>query len=179
MLEDDDLGSLRKEEEAEVAVVLVFGESVFEKEAWLPDFLTPMLLKRSSIDFCFIFSAPWLLLLLGLGILTGEPPMLTKTFVLLTDLFIGGFGPPEAAGLMEGKPLESPELLRPGRTGEVRVLAGGEGVRSFLGGETGRAGTGGLGDAEDAVEDWDFPPSRKPLPLKGIMFLISCDPEPE
>lgn len=32
--------------------------------------------------------------------------MLTKTFVLLTDLLIGGFSPVKVAGLTEGKELE-------------------------------------------------------------------------
>lgn len=87
--------------------------------------------------------------------------MLTKTLVLPTDRFT----------FLGGNP---PELARPGRTGEGRVFSGGDGVRSFLGGETGRAGTGGLGiGGEVDVVDWDFPPSRKPLPLKGMMFLIS------
>lgn len=36
-----------------------------------------------------------------------------------------------------------------------------------------------MSDVEEDVEDCDFPPSRKPMPLNGIMFLMSCDPEPE
>lgn len=90
------------------------------------------------MDFCLILSASWLRLLLlwGLGILTGEPLMLTKTLVLLTDLFIGGFSPVEVDGLMEGEAPEIPLVLsRPGRTGEVRLLAGDEGVKSFFGEE--------------------------------------------
>lgn len=111
--------------------------------------------------------------------------MLTKTLVLLTDLFIGGFCPVEAAGLMKEEALEIPVFCRPERTGEVRGLAGDDGVKSFVGGEMElgegvlTTGTGGLWDGEEDVEDCDFPPSRKPLPLNGIMFLISCDPEPE
>lgn len=147
------------------------------------DFLKPALLKRSSMDFCLVLSAPWLLPLLllppwGFGIFTGEPLMLTNTFVLLTDLFMGGFCPMEAAGLMEGKVLEIPLVGLSERTGELRLLAGDEGVKSFVGEEMEldedvfTAGTGGLLDVED------FPPSRKPLPLNGIMFLISCNPEP-
>lgn len=60
------------------------------------------------MDLCLIFFASWLLPLQDLGILTGEPLMLTKTLVLLTDLFTGGFCPVEVAGLMEGKVLEVP-----------------------------------------------------------------------
>lgn len=90
------------------------------------------------MDFCLTLLASWLLLLpWGLGILTGEPLILTKTLVLLTDLFTGGFCPVEVAGLMEGKPLEIPLLSRPERTGELRLLAGDEGVKSFFGEETG------------------------------------------
>lgn len=40
-------------------------------------------------------------------------------------------------------------------------------------------GTTGLRGEEEEVEGCDFPPSRKPLPLNGITFRISCDPEPE
>lgn len=144
------------------------------------DFLRPALLKRSSMDFCLILSAPWLLLLLlllwGFGILTGEPLMLTNTLVLLTDLFMGGFRRMEAAGVMEGKVLEIPLV---GLSGELRLLAGG--LKSFPGEEMEldedvfTAGTGGLFDGEEDVEG--LPPSRKPLPLNGIMFLISCNPE--
>lgn len=127
------------------------------------------------MDLCLILFASWLLPLRDLEILTGEPLMLTKTFVLLTDLFTGGFCPVEVAGLMEGKVLEVPLLSRPERTGELRLLAGekrrlDEGV--FTAGN-------GVSDGEEDVEDCDFPPSRKPLPLNGIMFLMSCDPEPE
>lgn len=149
-------------------------------------FLRPAQLKRSSMDFCLVLSAPWLLLLLLLpwafGIFTGEPLMLTNTLVLLTDLFMGGFCPMEAAGLTEGKALENPLVRLSERTGELRLLAGDEGVRGFLGEEMEldedvfTAGTGGLIDGEEDVGD--FPPSRKPLPLNGIMFLISCNPEP-
>ncbi len=85
------------------------------------------------MDFCLILLASWLPW--GLGILTGEPLMLTKTLVLLTDLFTGGFCPAEVAGLTEGKPI--PLLSRPERTGELRLLAGDEGVKSFFGEETG------------------------------------------
>lgn len=136
-----------------------------------------MLLKSSSMDFCLILSVSWLLLLLllrGLEILTGEPLMLTNALVLPTDLFMGGFCPVEVPGLMEGKELEIPLLSRLGRTGELRLLAGDEGVKSFFGEE----GTTGVRDGEDDTEDCDFPPSRKPLPLNGIIFLMSCNPEP-
>lgn len=85
---------------------------MFEVEDKLPDFLKLVLLKRSSMDLCLILFASWLPLLLpwGLDNLTGEPLMLTKTLVLLTDLFVGGFSPVEVAGLMEGKAPESPLL---------------------------------------------------------------------
>lgn len=60
------------------------------------------------MDLCLILFASWLLLPpWGLWILTGEPLMLTKTFVLLTDLLIGGLSPVKVAGLTEGKELES------------------------------------------------------------------------
>lgn len=145
------------------------------------DFLRPVLLKRPSMDFCLILSAPWLLLrvLWGFGSLTGDPLTLTNTLVLLTDLFMGGFCPPEATGLIEGKVLEIPEVgrFRLEPTGVLRPLAGDEGVRGFLGeemeldGAVFPAGTGGLLNSEEDVVD--FPPSEKPLPLNGMMFLIS------
>lgn len=69
--------------------------------------------------------------------LTGEPLMLTKTLVLLTDLFTGGFCPVEDPGLMEGKELEIPLLSGKERTGEPRLLAGDDGVNSFFGEESG------------------------------------------
>ncbi len=68
-------------------------------------------------------------------ILTGEPLMLTKTFVLLTDLFTGGFCPVEVVCLMEVKVLEIPLFTEP--TGELRPLAGDEGGNSLCGEETG------------------------------------------
>lgn len=197
MLEEEELWCLGKKEEAAVAVTLLFCEvseslwvSVFKLEDWLTDFLRSVLPKRSWMDLCLILSDPWLLLLLllwGLGILTGEPLMLTKIRVLLIDLFTGGFCQVEVVGLLEGKPLEIPlvGLSRPGCTGEVTLLVGDEGVKGFFGEEMGlekdvfTTGTSGLWDGEEDVEDWDFPPSRKPLPLNGIMFLISCDPDPE
>lgn len=198
VLGEEELCCLGKKEEAEVALTVRFGDvsepllvSVFEMENWLTDFLRSVLPKRSWMDLCLILSVPWpLLLLWGLGIFTGEPLMLTKTRVLLTDLFIGGFCPAEVVGLMEGKAVEIPlvGLFKLERTGELRGLAGDEGVKSFLGEEMGLeedvftgtlTGTRGLWEGEEEVEDWDFPPSRKPLPLNGIMFLISCDPDPE
>lgn len=126
---------LGKMEDAEVALIVLLDDasesplvSVFEVEDRL------VLLKSSSMDFCFILSASWLLLW-GLWILTGEPLMLTKALVLLTDLFIGGFCPIEVAGLMEGKALEIPLLSRLGRIGELRLLAGDGGATSFFGEE--------------------------------------------
>lgn len=67
----------------------------------------------------------------------------------------------EIPGLMEGKELEIPLLPRLGRTGELRLLAGDEGVKNFFGEE----GTIGVRDGEDDVEGCDFPPSRKPLQI--------------
>lgn len=58
-------------------------------------------------------------------------------------------------------------------------------MNSFFGEEMGldevvfATGTTGWRDGEEEVEDCDFPPSRKPLPLNGIMFRMSCDPEAE
>lgn len=103
------------------------------------------------MDFCLILSAPWLPLpLWGLLIFTGEPLMLTKALVLLTDLLTGGFFPTKEAGLVEGRELEAvlAASFNPERTGEERFLAGDEGVKNFSRGETGlgkgvfTAGTG-------------------------------------
>lgn len=91
-----------------VEVCEPFVDSAFELEGRLPDFPKLVLLNSSSIDLCLIFFASWLLLLpppRGLVILTGEPLMLTNTFVLPTDLFLGGFGPAKPAA---GKELEIP-----------------------------------------------------------------------
>lgn len=85
-----------------------------------------MLVKRSSIDFCVILLRS--LLRCDLGILTGEPLTLTKTLVLLTDLFIGDFFPVEvAAGLTAGE--------FPGKFNPARFLARDDGVKTFLGRE--------------------------------------------
>jgi len=162
---------LGKTEEA-----LLFGEvkdsfwvSVFEEEEeedWPAGLPMLWLMKSSPMDFCLSGSAPrpplW-----GLGILTGEPLMLTKALMLATDLFTGRFSPAEVP--------ESPLPLRPERTGEPRLLAGDGGAKSLFG----EGGTAGVRDGEEGVGGWDFPPSRKPLPLNGIVFLTSCDPEPE
>lgn len=59
--------------------------------------------------------------------LTGEPLIFTKALVLLTDRFIGGFGP---GGL------ETALLIEPVETGGERFLTG-EGVRGFFGEKTG------------------------------------------
>lgn len=109
------------------------------------------------MDFCLILSAPWLLLLWDLGILTGEPLMLTKTLVLPTDLFTGGFFPVEVAALTEAEEPGIPlvKSSRPERTGEVRLLAGDEGLKKFLGEERGLDEgvlTGALLDGEEDVE---------------------------
>lgn len=143
-------------EEAEAAFMKLFddvGESLL-----VSDFLRLVLLKRSSMDFCLSLSSPWLRLLLwDLGLFTGEPLMLTKTLVLLTDFFTGSFFPMEVAGLMEGKVLEVPLVLLE-RTGEERLLGGDEGVKNFFGEGTGldngafTEGSGGLGDGEEDVE---------------------------
>lgn len=100
--------------------------------------------------------------------------MLTKALVLPTDLLTGGFFPVEVAGLMEVKALECPLLFGLKRAGESRLLAGDEGVKSFFGEE----GSAAVGDGEEDMDDWDCPPRRKPLPVNGIMFLMSCDAEP-
>lgn len=158
---------------------------MFEVEGRPSDFLKLALLNKSSIDLCLIFLASWppLLLLLGLWILTGEPLMLTKTFVLLTDLFIGGFSPVRLEGLTEGRALVIFWSFRAERTGDLGVLAGDEGVNRFFGEETileddvFPKGPAGLFDGEEEVGVCDLPPSIKPLPLNGMMFRMSCDPE--
>lgn len=110
-----------------------------EAGAFFGDVSSPVLvsvsLKRSLMDFCLTLSTP--LLLLGLKTLTGEPLMLTNARVLPTDLFTGGFGPVEVAGLIEGKELEIPLLGLPwlAHTGEFWLLSG-DGVKSLLGDET-------------------------------------------
>lgn len=158
---------------------------MFEVRGRPSDFLKLALLNKSSIDLCLIFlaSSPPLLLLLGLWILTGEPLMLTKTLVLLTDLFIGGFKPVRHEGLTEGRALVIFWSFRAERTGDLGVLAGDEGVNRFFGEETileddvFPKGPAGLFDGEEEVEVCDLPPSIKPLPLNGMMFRMSCDPE--
>lgn len=62
------------------------------------------------------------LLFAGLGILTGDPLMLTKALVLLTDLFTGGFWFSEDPLEMEDEALGVPlsGLPTPGHTGEWR-----------------------------------------------------------
>lgn len=86
---------------------------------------------------------------LAFEILTGEPLMLIKALVLPTDFLRRTFN-------------------EPGFVSSDRGLEGdGE---SFLGGETrgcDRVGLKGLCVA---------PPRTKPLPLNGIIFLISCEP---
>lgn len=95
------------------------------------------LLNNSSMDLCLTFLTSWpplLLRLVGLWILTGEPLMLTKTFVLLTDLFTGAFSPLRPAGLADGRLLGFVLLFRAERTGrELGVLACDEGGNSVLG----------------------------------------------
>lgn len=136
-----------------------------EEEDWPAGLPMLWLMKSSPMDFCLSGSAPrpplW-----GLGILTGEPLMLTKALMLATDLFTGRFSPAEVP--------QSPLPSRPERTGEPRLLAGDGGAKSLFG----EGGTAGVRDGEEGVGGWDFPPSRKPLPLNGIVFLMSCDPEP-
>lgn len=41
------------------------------------------------------------------------------------------------------------------------------------------SGAAGWRDGDDEADDCDFPPSRKPLPLNGMTFRMSCDPETE
>lgn len=110
-------------------------------------------LNSSSMDFCRAFLAS-LPSPRGLGILTGEPPMLTNTLEFPTDFFTGGLGPETVADRASGGSE---------RTGERRAL----------GGDGGLVREGG----EDA-EDCEVPPRTKPLPLNGIIFRMSCDPEP-
>ena len=116
---------------------------------------------------------------LGLGILTGEPLTLTKTLVLPTERFVGGLFP---LGLFRGK---VPELFLPiesrkASVGEPRLVRDGGEKGGLLGEETGlgkvffHTGSGDFGVAEGCA-----PPRRTPFPLNGIMFLMSCDPEPE
>lgn len=169
-------------EEAEAAFVEDFGD--ISESLLVSDFLRLVLLKRSSMELCLILSPPWLLLLLwDFGIFTGEPFMLTKWLALPTDLFTGGFFPMEVDGLTEVKVLEIPLVLLEW-TGEETLLVRDDGVKNFFGEGTGldngvfTTGSGGLGDGKEDVESWDFPPRMKPFPLNGMMFLISCDPEP-
>lgn len=135
-------------------------------------FLKP---NKSSIDFCRAFVASLSLALLrDLWIFTGEPLMLTKTLVLATDFF---------TDLPEAAALRFPLSSRLERTGEPRALFGDEGVNSFLGEKTElgdevlATGATCLWEAGEEVEDCEFPPSTKPLPLNGIRFLLSCNPE--
>ena len=146
--------------------------------------------KSSFTDFCLAFKMcppvvrcltdpSATLPLLGLGILTGDPLMLTKYFVLATERFVGGLFPP---GLVRGKAPElfSPRESRKASVGEPRLVRDGGENGGRLGEET-VLGKGlfqtGLGDFEEA-EGCD-PPRTTPFPLNGIMFLMSCDPEPE
>lgn len=108
--------------------------------------------------------------------------MLTKTFVLPTDLFIGGFSPVRLEGLTEGRALVIFWSFSTERTGDLGDLAGDEGGNRFFGEETMLEdvfpkGPAGLFDGEEEVEACDLPPRTKPLPLNGMMFRMSCDPE--
>lgn len=139
---------------------------LFEVEAVPAGSLDFEPLNKSSMDLCLTFLTSWLpLWLVGLWILTGEPLMLTKTFVLLTDLFMGAFDPMWPGGLAEGRLLGLVLSFRAERTGrELGVLACDEGGKSVLG--------------EEATPEGDaLPPSTNPLPLNGMMFRMSCDPE--
>lgn len=90
---------------------------LFEVDAELAGFL-----NKSSMDFCLTVLLP--LRPVGLWIRTGEPLMLTKTFVLLTDLFVGAFGPVRPGGLADGRLLGFVLPFRAERTeGEEGVLA--------------------------------------------------------
>lgn len=146
---------------------------LFEVEAEPAGSLDFAPLSKSSMDLCLTFLTSWLLLLplrlVGLWILTGEPLMLTKTFVLLMDLFMGAFGPVGPGGLVEGRLLGFVLTFRAERTGrELGVLACDEGGNSVLGEEATPEG--------DTLFTCD-PPSTNPLPLNGMMFRMSCDPE--
>lgn len=100
--------------------------------------------------------------------------MLTKTFVLLTDLFISAFGPVGPGGLTEGRLLGFVLSFRAGRTGgELGGLACDQGGKSVLGDEATPEG-----DAlPTGLFTCDLPPSTNPLPLNGMMLRISCDAE--
>lgn len=144
-------------------------------------------LKRSFTDLCVAASMnSWVRLaepcllpvaaLLALGIRTGEPLMLTKTLVLLIDLLTVCLGPlvtPEIEGGATRLPFLS-GLSNPGFRGERGPLAlgwaGGEKRRFDLGWLRLWSGGGFLEEEEEEEED---PPSRNPLPLKGMMFLMS------
>lgn len=130
--------------------------------------------SKSSIDFCRVFFVSLLFALLwGLGIFTGEPLMLTNALALPTDFLTGGFSPA----------IHFPLSSRLGRTGEPRALFGDEGANSFLGEkvelveEVLATGATCLWEAAEEAEDCGFPPSTKPLPLNGIIFRMSCNPE--
>lgn len=105
--------------------------------------------------------------------------MLTKYLLLPTDRFLGAVFPPSR---IRGKApgLFWPEESRQARVGEPRLFWDGGEKRGLLGEETGlgkglfKAGSGGLWEAEDCDAD---PPRRKPFPLNGMRFLMSCDPE--
>lgn len=119
------------------------------------------------MDLCLIFLTSWPPLP-GLWILTGEPLMLTKTPVLPTDLLTGPFGPARLGGLTGGGAFGMFPSFRAMRTGrEPGVLAWDEGGKAE--GDTFPTG----------LFTCDRPPSTNPLPLNGMMFRMSCDPETE
>lgn len=87
---------------------------------------------------------------------------------------MGGFSPATVVGLFAlSAKLE--------RTGEPRVLVEDE-TSSFLGKEMVLdeqvLATGDNREGGEEVQDCESPPSTKPLPLKGIIFRMSCNPEP-
>lgn len=110
-----------------------------------------------------------------MGIFTGEPLILTKASQLPTDLLTGGFSPETVVGLFALS-------VKLERTGEPRILVEDEGTSSFLGKEMVLdeqvLATGDNREGGEEAQDWESPPSTKPLPLKGIIFRMSCNPEP-
>lgn len=100
--------------------------------------------------------------------------MLTKTLVLLMDLLTEPLGLVRLGVLMEGRAFGIVLSFRAGRTeGELGVLArDGGGNRVFR--EEPLAEGGAL---PSVLVAWDFPPRRNPLPLNGMTFRMSCDPE--
>lgn len=131
-------------------------------------------LNKSSIDFCRAVFVTSVALPRVLGIFTGEPPILTKAAQLPTDVFPGGFRPPPPA---------DPFALWE-RTGEPRAEVADEPARGFSGEETApdeealATGATCLLGGEEA-HGAEVPPRTEPLPLKGTILRMSCNPGPD